>query len=192
MNEFPYTIQVDKIKSDAQTFEFEASEEQCQALAQRYGILGIKSLKVQIDVKRQNAVVILAKGQFEAIVIQECVVSLDPVETLLKEDVEGFFTDRDDTVSFAKIKHKHIQENHDPETSFLDEEDDPEKVIDGQIDLGELVAQHLSLSLPAYPRKEGVVYDKGDENVSSGEGDTKDKKRHNPFAALEALKKDTK
>jgi hypothetical protein len=41
---------------------------------------------------------------------------------------------------------------------FLDESEDPEPVIDGKIDAGELVAQYLSLAIDPYPRLEGEEY----------------------------------
>jgi len=58
------------------------------------------------------------------------------------------------------------------------ERDDPERVVDGLIDVGELVAQHLSLNLDPYPRAD----DAGDP-VELQTGPVA-----SPFAALASLK----
>lgn len=189
--EFSYLINADDIKEDVKTFTFSANNEEREALAKRYDVESVDALDVKAEVRRQSGFMIIVKGHYDAKLTQTCVVTLEPVQTQVSEDFEAFFTDRDDTVSFAKARHKHIQENQDPETSFLDENDDPEKVVNGKVDLGEAVAQYLSLDVPAYPHKEGVSFENVDENIQkSSKQDAPH--RNNPFAALEALKSSDK
>ena len=45
---------------------------------------------------------------------------------------------------------------YEPFTRQFDEEDPPEPIRAGRMELGELVAQHLSLALDPYPRKPGA------------------------------------
>ncbi len=64
----------------------------------------------------------------------------------------------------------------------------------GRIDIGELVAQNLSLALEPYPRKEGVEFtpileDVGPDTLSLTEDTPPEPPRQNPFAALSRLKK---
>ena len=85
--------------------------------------------------------------------------SLEAFETELSEDVEGWFADKENRVSFAAAKkEREVVKSH-AEVEILDEKEDPEAIIDGVIDLGEFTAQHISLAIPPYPHKEGVHYD---------------------------------
>ncbi|HCS23533.1 MAG TPA: metal-binding protein, partial [Rhodospirillaceae bacterium] len=69
------------------------------------------------------------------------------------------------------------------EISFTldDDLDAAEMVHNGMIDLGEVVAQYLSLELDPYPRAPGVSL--AAQMQASGQP-----KKANPFQALEALK----
>ena len=63
----------------------------------------------------------------------------------------------------------------------------PEAIIDGYIDAGELVTQYLSLALNPYPHAEGVKYELGDDNEEAIKP-----KLDNPFAALKEWKNNKK
>ena len=109
----------------------------------------------------------------------------EPVTSEIEEDFEGWFADRSQTISFAAAKkEREIQTAH-SEVEILDESEDPEPVIGGRIDLGELAAQHLSLAIPPYPRQEGARYDYGDEEEGAREASPL---RKNPFEALKDWK----
>ena len=62
----------------------------------------------------------------------------------------------------------------------LDAEDPPEPVVDGGVDIGEVVTEHLALALDPYPRREGARMRVGD--WAGSEGDS------SPFAVLKSLK----
>jgi hypothetical protein len=69
---------------------------------------------------------------------------------------------------------------------LLDEQDDPEPITDGKIDLGELVSQFLSLSINPFPHAPGVELpeeQEGDGPVRMSAGNAP-----NPFAALKDWK----
>ena len=61
------------------------------------------------------------------------------------------------------------------QTFSLADEDEPDPVIDGKIDLGALTAEFFALGLDPYPRKPGAVLD--EERTNSEPTDS-------PFAAL--------
>jgi hypothetical protein len=60
-------------------------------------------------------------------------------------------------------------------TLSLADEDDPDPVIEGKIDLGALASEFFALGLDPYPRKPGAVLD--EERTNSEPTDS-------PFAAL--------
>jgi hypothetical protein len=58
-------------------------------------------------------------------------------------------------------------------------------LIDGEIDLGEAVAQQLAVALDPYPRAPGAAWPQAD----TGDADIAAEPVRRPFAALDALKK---
>ena len=46
---------------------------------------------------------------------------------------------------------------------MLADEDEPDPVIDGKIDLGALAAEFFALGLDPYPRKPGAAFEQGAE-----------------------------
>ena len=67
----------------------------------------------------------------------------------------------------------------DDEHEIRSEEDDPEKIVNGMLDVGEVVSQFFGLGLDIYPRGESEGEGTGDY-IESGEEEAKD----NPFAKL--------
>lgn len=164
----------------------EASEEECHDVARRVGVVSIQAIKADLSMDRQQGGrTIHVNGTFEAKVTLECVVTLDQFERTISDSVEGWFADKDTAVSFAAAKREKEAATSRGEVEMVDESEDPEAIIDGAIDLGELVTQHLSLAMPAYPQKEGVKYENGDENVQIDESSPL---RKNPFEALKDWK----
>lgn len=185
--EWSHFYDVEDLESKPERLTIEASEEELEDVARRLNVLGVKSAKADLVLNReQGGRVIHVAGSFTALIIQECVVSAEPVETEISEPVEGWYADKDKTVSFASAKRdREADKNNNLEVELMEESEDPEPVLNGAIDLGELVTQHISLALPPYPHKEGVVFEHGDENLQINEDSPL---RKNPFEALKDWK----
>ncbi len=144
-----------------------ANEAECVALATRFGVRALSDVKGYVTLTRETAGhAVKASGTFYAHVEQDCVVTLEGIETDLKGPIEAYYTDSEPLASIET------------DIEMPDEPDAPEYAADGVIDVGELVSQHIALAIDPYPRKEGVDFDEAkytDEKVS-------------PFAALAALK----
>ena len=128
--------------------------------------------------------VINVSGQFEANVTQTCVVSGDAFDSVMNGDVEGWFANPAHIVSLDKARNIKKSKKGESEVPMIDEKDDPEPIVDGLIDIGELVTQHLSLQLDPFPHKEGEHFETGDESFVQRPNE----ERQNPFAGLKALK----
>lgn len=181
--EWSHFFDVDDLDGRETKLTIEPSEEELEDMARRLGVIAIKDVKADLRINLEHAIHV--QGQFTATITQECAVTLEPFDTALSEPVEGWFADKDSMVSFAAAKREREAAISHGEIELLDEKDDPEPVINGVIDLGELVTQHISLAIPAYPRKEGVEYQFTDENVKI---DEKSPLRKNPFEALKDWK----
>lgn len=189
MSEFSYKIRADKVDEKQETYHIEADDEARKDLAERLKVVSVDSLSADISVQRIQGFVIAVKGSLAGLVTQESKVSLEPVQEKVEDSFEAFFAENTNAVSFARKRQEHIMENHDPEVSFLDERDDPEPIENGQVDLGEVVAQYLSLALNPFPKREEEHFPVGDDDLHAEETG---QLPENPFAKLEALKEKLK
>lgn len=184
--EWTYLIEAEDIANDLVKLEIEPSAAEKKALAERLSVSALNNLKASVKLKRVHGNrSIHVTGSFEADLVQHCVVSLEPIEVHISDDFEAWFADAEQAVSIKKAKHDLMVQKGQAEMPMLEEEDAPESLDDGQINLGEVVTQFLALSINPYPHADGVVFEHGDDDLSAGvsEDDVK-----NPFAALKDWK----
>lgn len=183
-SEWTHLIDADDVADKIVRLSITPDKEARKNLLRRLSISGVDSLKADLELERQQGgMVIHVKGHVLATLQQACVVSLDPIETKINETFEAWFSDSEQAVALAKVKHdKQVKANG--ETKIMNEHEDPEAIIDGQIDLGELVTQHLSLAIDPYPHKEGVEYEYGDDEPQK----VPEAFKNNPFAKLKDWK----
>ena len=154
-----------------------------KALARRLDIASLQGLSADLKIKRvTGSASIHVKGTLKAEVTQICVVSAEDVATQIVDDFEAWYAEDNAAVSLAKARKEKMLEKGHAEIHLTEEQDDPEPVIDGQIDLGELVTQYLSLSINPYPRAEGATH----ETIAAADDDAFSFK--NPFAGLKEWK----
>lgn len=149
--EFSRTIPVDRLRRGALKDHIEATEAERRRLAERFELEDIGILKADVLLEPMKNGMVRVSGNFVAAVVQTCVVSLESVPAALSEPFAALFAPPE-----------MIDEDEmeiDIEALLHDEEDPPEAIVDHRIDIGELVAQHLSLSLDPYPRAKGVDFE---------------------------------
>lgn len=170
--EFSRLIRVDQIPAAGMRFDVEAKPEERAALATRFGLPSLDQLKAEIHLKAiAGGALVRLDGTITAKVVQACVVSLEPIPAKIKEDFSLTFGAAPPEEVGAEIE------------LSMEDEDPPELVIDGVIDVGEAVAEHLSLALDPFPRKAGIAFAGGEEPTPAEE------KRPSPFAVLAQLRK---
>jgi uncharacterized metal-binding protein YceD (DUF177 family) len=164
--EFSRIVRIDQISAHGTELTIEARPEERRALADRFDLVDISSLTATIKLKAiAGGTLFRLSATLKASVIQTCVVSLEPVP----EEIDDRFS-----MTFGGG----IEEDGGEIDLSLDEEDPPEPVVDGGIDIGEAVAEHLALALDPFPRKPGTEY------VAPQEPEPEPEKRPSPFAAL--------
>ena len=186
--EWSFEIMTAAVKETPVTKQAKASELECKDIARRLDLLAVEGLEATVTLKREgNGVKIHAEGAFKALVTQKCVVTLDPVQSTIEETFETWFAeDSDQIVSLDRVRQEKRENSHrDLEVEIPDEKDDPEKVIEGRIELGEIIIQNLALALDPYPHAEGATYKDICEHPDSL-GDQAG--RHKPFAGLKTWK----
>lgn len=138
--EFSRPIALDRIGLKEKQFQLTASPEECAALALRLGIPEVKLFTAEIRMKLvRGGKAVALKGAIRAELIQICVVTLEPVATSVAEE-------------FTRLFSTETEEDKLEVVIDLHEEDPPEPVINGQIDMGEAAAEHLALAMDPFPR----------------------------------------
>ncbi len=161
-SEMSRIVEVQALTAKPKKMEWSATDKECAALAERLKVLQVKDLTASLVLEKKNLIKIT--GRFTAHIVQQCVVSMEPIEQTVSDEFEDFFGE-----------HK----RHAVPVDIDMEAQDVETVENGRIDVGELVIEYLILSIDPFPRKADVPL------VVAGDGD----ERENPFAVLKNLKK---
>lgn len=132
-----------ELPARGKTFRFEATEGERIAVARRLGLIGIENLKASLTVTPAGSGA-LARGRFEATVIQQCVVTLEPVSSRIEGEIEQRFEPGGGEPEAAEIIFDPLAE------------EPPELLCNGAAELGELVVENLALALDPYPRAPGA------------------------------------
>jgi hypothetical protein len=180
-SELFYPVNAESIPANGRNVHLSASPEQMKKIAERLDVQGIKDLQADLKLETQNGGHILfISGNFKAKVTQESVVTMKLVDDEVADNIEAWFADHDKALPFIRVKHQVKSVEDGDEAQMLEEKDDPEPLTNGQVDLGEVVIQFLSLAINRFPRE--------NNNYENIEADVKGPKeatlRPNPFAAL--------
>ncbi|WP_435539226.1 YceD family protein [Azospirillum sp. ST 5-10] len=174
--EFSRLVVADRMPRDEVVEEIAATEAERRALAARFELEAIDRLEATVRLRRTGGDMVRVTGELRADVVQTCVVTLEPVRNAVAERFEALFAPE------SLVPEDGDEVEIDFDAAALDE-DVPEAMDRGRIDIGELVAQHLSLALDPYPRAPGVALpDAGEEEAPADA-------KPNPFAVLERLKR---
>jgi uncharacterized metal-binding protein YceD (DUF177 family) len=166
-----FSIRADEVPAAGRHYRVEATEAERRTLAEELGIPEVKALAADIDGRLLAEGAISLRGNLTASVVQTDVVTLEPVEQSVEEEV-------DLTLVPAE---KAEEAPPGPVPAGSDEQESPELFQNGRIDLGALVGEHLALGLDLYPRAPGVEFSGHVED---------DAAESSPFAALGKLRKD--
>lgn len=152
--------------------EIEASPRERAAMAELAGLREILSAHASLDVMPKSGGRVEVTGRVRARVGQTCVVTLDPIENDIDEEIDLIFAPPEQVRQLADL----IEEAQDDEEAEIPEP--PEAIVNGVIDLGRLATDALFLAIDPYPRKPGAVFE---PEVTPPEPED------HPFAALKAL-----
>lgn len=172
--EFSRIRHPERIPPEGVVETIKATPEERAALAARFDLQAIDALEAEIHLKLvAGGPMVRVAGRFRADVVQTCVVTLEPIPARVEEDFEMLFGPEADYRPGQEI---HLDaESADPPEPFGP---------GGVVDVGEAVAEHLSLALDPHPRKADAAVE-----VPEGvEKDGPDALPNNPFAALQGLK----
>ncbi|GGF28482.1 metal-binding protein [Aliidongia dinghuensis] len=176
--EFSHLVSTARLGTKSATYRLAANAAERAALAQRFDLISLDRFEATVTLKREAGEAIRLEGEIAADLVQACVVTNEPVP--------GRVVDR-----FTLIYRADIDEATADQMALDNPEDEIiEPLIGDSIDIGEAVAQQLSVAMDPYPRSVGAQ-----SSVPSAEAMDEDDEpgastgRRNPFDVLAALKK---
>ena len=169
--DFSYPLNIDELNQQEQHYKLEANPEQLKVLTQILQVVDVKKfvadiyLKLKIKEHRLDV-----WGTVSADLELESVVSL---EKFVKSYAPSFELYYDTKATYKDIREMEPQIN----------DNIPDIIENGKIDLGDIAIEQLALVMEDYPRKDGEKF----EFIS--EFDEETNRQANPFAVLAKLKK---
>jgi uncharacterized metal-binding protein YceD (DUF177 family) len=145
-----------------------------EAMAEAAGVRDLLSVRASFDLTPQSGGRVHATGRVQARVGQTCVLTLDPIENDIDEEVDLIFAPSEQIPELAEAA-------DDEDGVTIEVEDRPEPIENGMIDLGRLATDMLYLAIDPYPRKPGAVFE---PQVTAADPED------HPFAALKGLQLD--
>ncbi|CAD5254685.1 conserved hypothetical protein [Bosea sp. 62] len=170
-----HPIRVESITLRPVPVEVAPEQGDLAATATYLGVVSVEALKASYSLSR-NGERLKLEGMIKARLHQNCVVTLEPFPVELKVPVKLDFAPEAEIAAMAKPSE---DDEIDIEV-LLNEEEPPEPIVDGTIDLGVVTLEFLALSLDPYPRKPGVAFSEPAPETPA----------ESPFAALLQLKRE--
>jgi uncharacterized metal-binding protein YceD (DUF177 family) len=156
-------VQIGEVPETGLHVELEAPAAVRNGIADLTGLRSVSELRASFDVARRGPGLHVT-GEVHAEVGQSCVVTLEPVENTIEEEIDLLF----------------LPGVPEPQAEGEPDENAPEPLVNGRIDLGAIATEFLVLGIDPYPRKPGVAFEPPPAETNGT----------HPFAALAALKKD--
>ena len=167
-SEFSRSMRIDTIGPSPRTLEIEANPAERAALARRFALEAIDHLSAALSISCTGDMV-QASGRMQAQVTQRCVASGEPVGATIDEPFKILFTP------------PHEGQHSDEEIELSAKDCDVVFYAGGSIDVGEAIAETLSLSLDPWPRAPGA-------EEALREAGVKSEEEAGPFAGLAGLR----
>lgn len=166
-------VMVAQIPENGLHQQLTATAEQRAAIAALGGLRDVIEATATFDLVPIHDGRVKVTGRLQAIVGQNCVVTLDPVDNRIDEAIDLVFAPPSQIPEMADLV-------DDDQLPGADTPDPLEPIERGMIDLGHVAADALFLAIDPYPRRPDAVFQPSVEPQDPDE---------HPFAALKALQK---
>lgn len=170
-NLFSYPLNVDELTASEKKYHLEANNQDLDYLKEVLKVENVKSFSADIRVKYNKKEHLLdVWGNVSAELELQSVISLENFYKTYKPEFSVVY---DTKATLKDIK----------ELDIDIDEDAPDILLDGKLDLGQVAIEQVALVMEDNPRKEGEVF------IFKSEFNEEDTETLNPFNVLKKLKK---
>lgn len=172
-----YPVSVDRLPAKGLTVTLDADDREKAALAAAHGLEKVDSFHAELHLAPWKKQGVRVRGTVRAAITQACVVTLEPIDSVVEEEVDAVFVP--ERSRLARVDRDDLGE------LILDPEgpDMPETFSGDKLDTGAIAEEFFELGIDPYPRKEGAELpgELGKEDVEADAPKS-------PFADLAKLK----
>lgn len=155
-------LAVASVPAEGLDVEIVATEAERESLARANDLPSVGRFVARLHARPVGRDALSVRGRLEAEATRICVVTLEPFVEQVREDI---------SLRFSPEGAPALHENED--------EDPPDLIIGGEVDLAAAIAEFFTLGLDPHPRKPGASFDSAETDDGAD----------SPFAALKALKR---
>ena len=172
--EFNRVIDRASLGEAGETFHYVANDAERASIANWLSLIVLDRLEATVEAIPTDDGGVRLHAEFEADVVQSCVITLEPLSTRLQEAFEILYV--------LEIPRQISARTGESTVDVALDVEEPELLVGNIIDAGAAIAEHLVLALDPYPRKSGAALETKNEGAEGAE---------HPFAALQRLKADS-
>lgn len=177
-SEIEHIVDLERVGARGLAVEINPTENERTALAKRFGFLGLPAFTARLMIDRRVGDQVVVEGRLRGKIVQACILTLDPVTQELDE-------------TFRLVFQANLHEERDPESGealVSAHPDAPEPLAGSHLDVGEIVAEQLSLAAEPYPKRPGAKLEDVLPKLRAGARPGKSEQRRHPFAGLASLR----
>lgn len=167
-------FKTDEISAKGVSQCLEVNAQERAAIAKVLDLLSLDSMRMEFKLRATGRGRFKLKGHLFADATQSCVMTLEPVESKIDEQITIEFWPPEDV---ARLESEAQEEGMEVPL------EGPEPILERRIDVGQLAYEHFAAALDPYPRQPGASFDWPDPRAGQGSHSV-DK----PFAELARLK----
>jgi hypothetical protein len=144
-----FNVHVKRLPEKGFPLTIEADEKQRAQLAAIHGLLAVERFRADLLIESWKRDGVRVSGSVEADIVQECVVTLEPLAAEIREDVATLFVPERSALTHPAMPNGEI-------LLSPDGADSPDTYSGDTIDIGALAEEIFGLAIDPYPRKDGV------------------------------------
>lgn len=148
-----FRVHVSRLPRRGMPVVIEATDKQRAALAEIHALASVERFRAELLVSPWKRNGVQVEGKVEADIVQECIVTLEPLPSHVTELVSGVFLPDD-----LKLGREGFGEGGEILIE-VDGPDSPEIFSGDSIDVGALAEEFFALSIDPYPRKADATLD---------------------------------
>jgi len=156
-----------------------ATDKECEDLAKMLGVVAFRQVEASFEITRWRGSGLKVIADIVADVDQNCVVSLEPISSCEREQAEWFF--KSDARSKKDIDNDAVLQI-DPMG-----EDPADLLVEGRVDLWQLLIEHLCLMIDPFKRAASVDFEAVYNEVT--DPSASENSKASPFAILKTMGK---
>ncbi len=158
-----FVANVARLPQKGMTVSIEADAKQRARLAEDHGLVAVERYRADLLVEPWKRHGIKVTGTVEADIVQECVVTLEPLDNRIAAEVQAVFLPEGSKLGRLGF--------HGGGEMLLDADgpDSPETFSGDTVDVGALAEEFFALAIDPYPRKPGVSLQVANDEAQADE-----------------------